>query len=115
MLVDEDGVHRLVLRHGTGVVRAEVEHLVVRVQQVDVLVLIDDDEFRDRWVPGNMVNVSIAQLSHLVVGGDGLVAEIIAVKVVGSPHVESVAPFHYLLRLTVGHERLPGASLGVGD
>ena len=86
MSVDGETVEGFVVCHRLAVERRDVCDVAVKVNEVDVGILINGNEALDLFVPGNMGDVGVAQTVDFVVGGDRLVVHVILVQIVAGQY-----------------------------
>ena len=81
--VDGNLTDRLVFCHRLAIEGRYVCNVSLDIQQVNVRILIDNNQPLGLRIPGYMDDIDIAESIDLIVSGDAVVIQVIAVETVG--------------------------------
>ena len=108
-----DAVHGFIGRELGIAIGAQVGHLPIVVEQIDVAIDIDHHEAVGRSVVADVGNGGIGEAIHLVEGADAAVVGVIGIEPLRGQHIEEVAMcLRDFLFLLIGEVVFPNGRLG---
>ena len=108
-----DAVHGFIGREPGIAIGAQVGHLPIVVEQIDVAIGVDYHQAVGRSVVADVGNGGIGEAIHLVEGADAAVVGVIGIKPLRGQHIEEVAMcLRDFLFLLIGEVVFPNGCLG---